>query len=46
MTNKLRKATQRQEYHRLFQRVKHNHGGRWIRRKEESALGSTARRGA
>lgn len=40
-TNKARKAAQRQEYHQRWKKFRFNHGnGLWIRRKEQSALGS------
>lgn len=33
-----RKKAQRQHYQQAFKKVKHNHGTRAIRKKEESAL--------
>ena len=37
---KERKIRQRREYHQQFDKVKFGHGTRFIRKKEESALGS------
>ena len=45
LTNRERKLQQRAAYHAAFSKCKHGHGGRWIRKKEVSALGSTARTG-
>ena len=39
MGRKERKAQQRQAYKAAFKKVKHGHGGRAIRKKEEAALG-------
>ena len=39
MGRKEKKAQQRQAYKAAFKKVKHGHGGRPIRKKEESALG-------
>jgi hypothetical protein len=39
MGHKEKKAQQRQAYKAAFKKVKHGHGGRAIRKKEESALG-------
>jgi len=35
-----RKIKQRQDYHQRWAKVKMGHGGRFIRKKEEAALGS------
>jgi len=35
-----RKIRQRQDYHQRFAKTKFGHGGRFIRKKEEAALGS------
>jgi hypothetical protein len=40
MGRKQEKAEQRKKYKEAFKNVKHGHGGRSIRKKEESALGS------
>lgn len=39
MGKKQEKAQQRQAYKAAFAKVKHGHGGRSVRKKEESALG-------
>ena len=39
MGRKEKKAQQRQAYKAAFKKVKHGHGGRAIRKKEEAALG-------
>jgi len=39
MGRKERKAQQSQAYKAAFKKVKHGHGGRAIRKKEEAALG-------
>jgi len=39
MGRKQEKAEQRRRYQEAFKGVKHNHGGRSVRKKEESALG-------
>ncbi|MDO8687281.1 MAG: hypothetical protein Q7K41_01695 [Dehalococcoidales bacterium] len=39
MGRKQEKAQQRQQYKEAFKKVKHGHGGRSIRGKEEAALG-------
>jgi hypothetical protein len=36
---KQEKAMQRKSYQEAFKKVKHGHGGRAIRKKEETALG-------
>jgi hypothetical protein len=36
---KQEKAMQRKAYHEVFKKVRHGHGGRSIRKKEETALG-------
>jgi len=36
---KTEKAQQRKQYHDMFKIVKHNHGTRSIKKKDESALG-------
>jgi hypothetical protein len=43
MSNKDRKRSQRQAYHQMFNRLKihHGHGGLSVRKKEQSALGSS-----
>ncbi len=39
MGRKQEKAAQRKQYQEAFKNVKHGHGGRSIRKKEEAALG-------
>ncbi len=39
MGKKQEKAEQRKQYKEAFRKVKHGHGGRSIRKKEETALG-------
>lgn len=39
MGKKAEKASQRQTYRSAFSKVKHGHGGRSIRKKDEAALG-------
>lgn len=39
MGRKAEKAEQRRKYHELFKNVKHGHGTRSIKKKDESALG-------
>jgi len=39
MGRKQEKADQRRAYREAFKNVKHGHGGRAIRKKQESALG-------
>ncbi|MCX7911387.1 MAG: hypothetical protein N2506_00255 [Dehalococcoidales bacterium] len=39
MGRKAEKAAQRKAYREAFKNVKHGHGGRPIRKKEETALG-------
>lgn len=39
MGRKQEKAEQRKQYKEAFKKVKHGHGGRSVRRKEETALG-------
>jgi len=39
MGRKQEKAEQRRRYQEAFKKVKHGHGGRPIRKKEEAALG-------
>lgn len=39
MGRKQEKAEQRRRYHEAFKKVKHGHGGRPLRKKEEAALG-------
>lgn len=39
MGRKQEKAEQRRQYKEAFKHVKHGHGGRAIRKKQESALG-------
>jgi len=39
MGRKQEKAEQRRRYKEAFKRVKHGHGGRPVRKKEEAALG-------
>jgi hypothetical protein len=39
MGRKQDKAQQRKSYKEAYQKVKHGHGGRPIKKKEESALG-------
>lgn len=39
MGRKQEKAQQRKSYHEAFKKVKHGHGTRPIRKKEETALG-------
>jgi hypothetical protein len=39
MGHKQDKAEQRRRYKEAFKKVKHGHGGRPIRKKEEAALG-------
>jgi ribosomal protein L39E len=39
MGRKQEKAMQRKAYKEAFKKVKHGHGGRAIRKKEETALG-------
>lgn len=39
MGAKMEKAAQRRKYHEDFKEVKHGHGTRSVRKKEESALG-------
>ncbi|HLB28051.1 MAG TPA: hypothetical protein VJK47_02445 [Dehalococcoidales bacterium] len=39
MGRKQEKANQRKAYKEAFKNVKHGHGGRSIRKKEEAALG-------
>ncbi len=39
MGKKAEKAAQRQTYKAAFNRVKHGHGGRSIKKKDEAALG-------
>jgi len=39
MGRKQEKGQQRKQYKEAFKKVKHGHGGRPIRKKEESALG-------
>jgi hypothetical protein len=39
MGRKQEKAEQRRRYKEAFKKVKHGHGGRPIRKKEEAALG-------
>jgi hypothetical protein len=39
MGRKQEKAAQRRSYKEMFKKVKHGHGGRSIRKKEETALG-------
>ena len=39
-SNKDRKVAQRQAYHSAFKKFKFNHGGLFIQKKEQSALGS------
>jgi len=39
MGRKQEKAEQRRNYKEAFKKVKHGHGGRAIRKKEEAALG-------
>lgn len=39
MGRKTEKATQRKSYKESFKNVKHGHGGRPIKKKQESALG-------
>ncbi|HLC23390.1 MAG TPA: hypothetical protein VJL08_03000 [Dehalococcoidia bacterium] len=39
MGRKAEKARQRQAYKAAFTKVKHNHGGRSVRKKDEAALG-------
>jgi hypothetical protein len=39
MGRKQEKAEQRKNYKETFKKMKHGHGGRSIRKKEESALG-------
>ena len=43
MGSKMEKAAQRRKYHEDFRDVKHGHGTRAIRKKQESALGSGRR---
>lgn len=33
------KSEQRKNYHEMFKKMKHGHGGRSIKKKDESALG-------
>jgi hypothetical protein len=39
MAHKQDKAEQRRRYQEAFKKVKHGHGGRSIKKKEEAALG-------
>jgi len=39
MGRKQEKAEQRKKYKEAFRRIKHGHGGRPIKKKEEAALG-------
>jgi len=39
MGRKQEKAEQRKQYKEAFSKVKHGHGGRFIKKKEEAALG-------
>jgi hypothetical protein len=39
MGRKQEKAEQRRRYKEAFKKVKHGHGGRPVRKKEEAALG-------
>jgi hypothetical protein len=39
MGRKQEKAEQRRRYKEAFRKVKHGHGGRPVRKKEEAALG-------
>jgi hypothetical protein len=39
MGRKQEKAEQRRRYKETFKKVKHGHGGRPVRKKEETALG-------
>jgi len=39
MGRKQEKAEQRKQYKEAFRKVKHGHGGRFIKKKEEAALG-------
>ncbi|MFH1381473.1 MAG: hypothetical protein ABIH70_01100 [Chloroflexota bacterium] len=39
MSRKQEKAAQRRSYKETFKKVRHGHGGRAIRKKEETALG-------
>ncbi|MBM2824352.1 MAG: hypothetical protein HW402_16 [Dehalococcoidales bacterium] len=39
MGRKQEKAEQRRAYQETFKKVKHGHGGRSVRKKEETALG-------
>ena len=39
MGKKAEKAAQRQAYKSAFNKIKHGHGGRSIRKKDEAALG-------
>lgn len=39
MGRKTEKAAQRKSYKESFKNVKHGHGGRSVRKKEEAALG-------
>ena len=41
LSSRERKIAQRRDYHNAFAKVKHGHGGRWIRKKEVSALGGS-----
>jgi hypothetical protein len=39
MGRKQQKAEQRKAYQEMFKKMKHGHGGRSIRKKDEAALG-------
>ncbi len=43
MGRKMDKAAQRRSYKEAFKNVKHGHGTRSVRKKEESALGGSKR---